>query len=179
MDFFAAVGRRYSHKARFAGPAVPRDDLRKIVEAGIQSPSGGNRQTPEFVIIDDLPTIDELGRITANPILASAPALVAIISHPRMREVLDLSTECLIADCAVAAGSIVLAATALGYCCGWMDSPFLAREKRERSQQLLGIPDDRYLVMAVPVGHPGEKSARREKKRFEQRASWNRYSVER
>ena len=32
MDFFVAAAKRYSHKARFAGPAVPRDDLRKIVE---------------------------------------------------------------------------------------------------------------------------------------------------
>ena len=179
MDFFVAAAKRYSHKARFAGPAVPRDDLRKIVEAGIQSPSGGNRQSPEFVIIDDPATISELGRFTTNPIMASAPALIAIVSRPRMRVALDFETECLIADNSVAALSVILAATALGYCSGWLDHSFLNRVARELAQALLGIPDDRLLVMVVPVGHAGEESARRVKKPFEQRASWDRYEVDR
>ena len=102
-----------------------------------------------------------------------------MLTRPRIRETLDTKTECLIADFAVAALNMLLAATALGYACAWQDGPFLKEEVRNPVHELLGIPEDRFLVMMVPVGYPGEESARRQKKPFEQRASWNRYAIDR
>ena len=180
MEFYQVTKQRYSHKARFdPGRPVPEADLRQIVEAAMSAPTAGNAQSPEFLIINDRALIEELWHITDNVIIASAPALIAVLTKPRVREVLDVSTECLIADAALATGFLQLAATALGYCCGWIDGPFVPVEPREKAQALLDIPADRMLMIVVPVGHPGEESARRPKKPFEQRASWNRYAVAR
>ncbi|MEA3406649.1 MAG: nitroreductase family protein, partial [Chloroflexota bacterium] len=129
--------------------------------------------------VDDSALIAEIGNITDDEILQSAPALIAILTRPRIREVLDTSTECLIADFAVATENVLLAATALGYSCGWLDSPFNNSQARQQTQQLLDIPDDRLLALMVPIGRPAEESPRREKKSFEERASWNHYDVSR
>lgn len=177
MEFFKVVKSRYSHKARLSKERVSKEDLERIVRAGMAAPSAGNTQSPEFVIVDDQGIIAEIGDITDNAILQSAPALIAVLTRPRIHEVLDTTTECLIADFAVATENMLLAATALGYCCGWLDGPFNPPGVREKTHQVLDVPDDRLLALVVPVGHPAEKSPRREKKPFEQRASWNQYDI--
>ena len=48
---------------------------------------------------------------------------------------------------------------------------------RNPVSELLNVPDDRRLMVIVPVGLPGEPGPRRTKKPFERRASWNRYAV--
>jgi len=50
MDFFEAVDARYSYRGEFADEAVPRDDLEKILRAGLAAPSGCNKQTTTLVL---------------------------------------------------------------------------------------------------------------------------------
>jgi len=181
MDVFEAIAKRYSHKVAF-DPSIPvaDADLRKIVEAGMRAPSAGNAQTPEFIIITDNALVRKIGELSQNVPLATTPAMIAILSHDDMRTSPDrIHAECLIGDFAVAAENMLLAATALGYCCGWVDGPFLKEEISQPVCQLLGIPHDRLLVMMIPVGRPAVEGPRRPKKPFEQRASWNRYAVQR
>lgn len=177
MEFFEVIQKRYTHKALFAKDAVPDEDLRRIVQAGMSAPSAGNSQSPEFVIVTDPQLVAKLGEITGNKIIASAPCLIAVLTRPRSREVLDTSTECLIADWALAMGYMTLAATALGYCYAWLDGPFVPEGPRHEAEALLGVPADRMLVVVLPVGHPAEPGPRRPKRPFEQRASWNRYEI--
>ncbi len=180
MEFFEVIQARYSHKARFdPQAAVPREDLQRIVQAGMAAPSANNRQSPEFVIIDDPSLLRQIGAATENVPLRTAPAMIAVVTDPRYREVFDIQSECLIADVAAATENLLLAATALGYCCGWLDGPFVEEEAQSKAAELLALPADRAIALIVPVGKPGEPGARRVKKAFAQRASWNRYTVAR
>ena len=108
-----------------------------------------------------------------------APVVLVVDDEPGLRQVLDITTECLICDFAVATQNILLAATALGYRCGWLDGPFVDDEMQKQCCEVLGIPEDRMLLIMVPIGYEGEPGPRREKKPIEQRASWNTYAVER
>ncbi|MBC7234650.1 MAG: nitroreductase family protein [Chloroflexi bacterium] len=180
MEFFEVVKKRYSHKTAFdPQKKVPEEDLVKIVEAGMAAPSAGNGQSPEFIIINDEKVLEQIRQVSDNVPLNTAPALIAVLTRPRARQVLDIATECLIADLAAATDQMLLAATALGYCCGWLDSPFVPQEARTKAEAALGIPPDRMLLLVVPVGYPAEPGPRRPKKPFEQRASWNRYAIQR
>ena len=180
MDFFDVVSRRYTHKAAFdPNRKVPDKDLRKIVEAGMIAPSAGNGQSAEFIIVNDEKIIAELGILSESVPLATTPAAIAVMTRPRIKEVLDLSTECRIADLWVATENMLLAATALGYRCGLVDGPFQKPKIRAKAHALLGIPDDRLLYLFMPVGYEAEAGLRRSKKPFEQRASWNYYEIER
>lgn len=172
MDFFEVVTRRYSHKAAFDPTRpVPDDHLRRLVEVGMAAPSAGNGQAPEFIIVTDGEIIGRIGELSGHAPLRTAPAWIVIV--------LDPTKGCYLEDYAVATGYVLLAATALGYACGWVDGPFLDPALRVPASELLGIPDDRQLMVAIPVGYPGEEAPRRPKKPFAQRASWNRYAVAR
>lgn len=170
MDFFEVLKKRYCHKVAFDPDVVPPDeDLKRIAEAGIAAPSAGNNQSTEFIIINDKATVDRIGEISQHVPLQTAPAMIALVNNPE--------AGCNVENYAVSTGYMLLAATALGYSCGWVDSPFLDAAVRDPISELLGIPDDRLLIVMVPVGQPGEPGPRRPKKPFEQRASWNRYAV--
>ena len=180
MDFFEAVKARYSHKqALDPNRPVAKEDLAKIVEAGMAAPSAGNGQSPEFVVIDDPELLAKLRPLHDNVPFSTAPAMVALLTKPRVRETLDIQTECLLCDLAAATQNVLLAAAALGYCGGWLDSPFTDVDVRSKAQAILGIPEDRMLLLVVPIGYPGEEGERRVKKPFAERASWNGYSVQR
>ncbi len=180
MEFFEVIARRYCHKVAFDPTRkVPDEDLRKIVEAGMAAPSAGNGQSPEFIILTEEKLVRRLGELAGNIPLQTAPAMIAVLSQPHARQACDLQAECLIGDFAVATLNMLLAATALGYCCGWVDGPFTKPEVSRPASELLGVPEDRLLIIVVPVGYPGEPGPRRPKKPFAQRASWNTYAVQR
>ena len=172
MEFFEVVARRYSHKAAFDPTRpVPDEHLRRMVEAGMAAPSAGNGQAPEFIIVHDRAIIGRIGELAGHTPLQTAPAWIVIVCDP--------SRGCYLEDYAVATENVTLAATALGYSCGWVDGVFQDLALRLPASEILGIPADRQLMVAIPVGYPGEEGTRRPKKPFEQRASWNRYAVAR
>jgi nitroreductase len=117
--------------------------------------------------------------MTHNAALSTAPAMIAVLTQPRFREVFDIETECLVADVAAATENMLLAATALGYCCGWLDGPFVDDETQSKACALLALPADRAIALVIPIGYAGVEGPRRPKKPFPQRACWNRYGVER
>jgi len=174
MDVFEAITRRYSHKATFAPEPVPDEHLVLLARAGMAAPSGTNRQTAEFILINKPEVLAEIGRITRHKPLASAPAMIAIVSDPS--EVFP-GTTFYVEDYAAATENILLAATALGYACGWIDHLLRDPDINQPICRLLGIPSDRKLMVIIPIGYPGEVASRRVKKPFEERCSWNRYSV--
>lgn len=174
MELFDAIKQRYSHKGTMNPDVVPSDDeLRRMVEAGMAAPSAMNKQSPEFIIITERAILERIGWITGNATLASAPAMIAVVSYPGVGE--DFYRE----DYAAATENILLAATALGYAVGWIDGIFRHDRVRLPVSEILGIPDDRLLSVVIPVGKPAEAATRRAKKPFEERASWNRYDVKR
>ncbi len=80
MDFFEVVKKRQSYRAAFGAELTPRESLRRIVQAGLDAPSGKNAQSTEFVVIDDSVIVDKIrllhGRNTA---MQQAVAYVACI----------------------------------------------------------------------------------------------------
>ncbi len=52
MQFFDALEQRHSYRGPYRNSPVPPEDLRRIVAAGLQAPSGKNCQTTEFIIVD-------------------------------------------------------------------------------------------------------------------------------
>jgi len=167
MDVFEAIARRHSYRGAYLDKTVPREDLRKIVQAGVQAPSGCNAQSTSFVIIDDPAVMARLREIV--PI--SAPAAIACVVDPTP---VYKNTAFEIEDCAAAVENMLLAITALGYASVWLDG-VLRGGKGDQIGQLLGVPEGRRVQVLLPVGIPAEQGTQREKKPFEERAWFNRY----
>lgn len=170
MDLFTAFAQRHSYRGPFQDKPVPRADLERIVQVGIQAPSGCNAQTTTFVIVDDPAVLRQIYDVLERPALP--PALIVCIAYP-VCAFRDMHFE--LEDCSAAVENMLLAITALGYASVWTDGVLRLDGKGEKIGEILGVPADRRVQVILPVGVPAEACSQREKLPFAQRAWFNHY----
>jgi nitroreductase len=174
MDLFDAIGNRYSYRGDFTGAAVPREDLMKIVQAGIQAPSAKNEQVVSFVIVDDPQLLGQIAQIVDKPVCNTARAMITCVADPRpVLGELSFAVE----DCAAAVENMLLAITAFGYASVWLDGVLRAEDKAARIAKLLGVPAGKVLRILLPIGVPVQPGLQKERLPFAQRAWFNRYGA--
>ena len=174
MDLFDALASRYSYRGEFTETLVPREDLEKIVAAGLHAPSACNEQVTTFVMVDDRNLLRQIAEIVNKPVCHSAPAMIACVSDPRpVFAGLSFASE----DCAAAVENMLLAITALGYASVWLDGALRSENRVARIGQLLGVPSGKAIRVLLPVGVPAQPGRQREKPPFGRCAWFNRYGV--
>ena len=175
MDLFEAIAKRHSYRGPFGDRAVPREDLERIVQAGIQAPSGCNEQTTLFVMIDDPELISGIRAMhTRNQAMQQARAYIACVvdhSAPAVYGAHSFQVE----DCAAAVENMLLAVTALGYATVWIDGWLRRDDRAERLGALLGVPEGKVVRIILPLGVPAETHQQAAKKPLEERAWFNRF----
>jgi nitroreductase len=172
MDLFDAIASRYSYRGDFTDSPVPRADLEKIVQAGIQAPSACNAQVVSFVIVDDVPMVRQIAEILGKPFCATAKAMIVCVADPRpVYAGLSFAAE----DCSASVENMLLAITALGYASVWLDGVVRAEDRAVRLGRLLDVPADRKVRVVLPIGVPVEPGVQRDRFSFSDRAWFNRY----
>lgn len=175
MDLFEAIGLRHSYRGPFSEEPVPRYALQKIVQAGIQAPSGVNAQTTSFVIVDDPLLVRQIASMHAhNLAMQQARAFIACVIDKQPAAVID-GFSFQVEDCAAAVENMLLAITALGYASVWLDKWLRVEGRAEKIGQLLSIPTDKTIRILLPLGVPLETWRQKEKKPFAERAWFNRF----
>ena len=175
MDIFEAIKKRQSYRGGFKAQPVPRADLKKIVQAGLDAPSGCNAQTTRFVIIDEPALVQKIGGMEqARKAVQQAQAFIVCVVDETPAGVYEgLSFQ--VEDCAAAVENMLLAITALGYGTVWIDG-WLRREGRaEAIGKWLGLPAGKCVRILLPVGVPCETIAPPGKMPFAERAWFNAY----
>jgi nitroreductase len=172
MELLEAIDKRHSYRGDFSDAPVKQEDLRAIVQAGIQAPSAKNEQVVSFVIVDDPQILDAVRQIIDRPVCRTARAMIVCVADPRpVLGPLSFAVE----DCAACVENMLLAVTALGYATVWLDGVLRVEDKAARIGHLLGVPEDQQVRIVLPVGVPAETLSQKEKLPFDQRAWFNRY----
>lgn len=174
MDFFEAVKNRGSYRKAFEEQAIPDQDIRDILEAGIRAPSGYNHQTTSFLVVTDGLIREKLASIVATEAMKTAPVMIILISD-YWRAENGLSFE--IEDYACAAENILLGITAKGYAGVLIDGAMKLEGNNIKIAKMLHIPADKHVRAVIPFGIPKDKVVQKEKKRLEERVFYNIYSV--
>jgi nitroreductase len=172
MDVFEAIAKRHSYRGRFTDAPVPEKDLRKIVQAGIQAPSGKNEQTTSFVIVNEPEVLKKAAEIINRPVCETAKTMIVCVTDPRpVFHGESFHAE----DCAAAVENMLLAITALGYATVWLDGVLRLEGVAQRLADLLAVPTGRIVRIVLPLGVPVESCRQKEKLSFDQRAWFNRF----
>ena len=149
MDTIQAIMDRRSVR-KYKKDRVKGEDLRTILEAGRQAPSGGNRQPWEFVIVKDERLREKVAEACNGQMwIADAPAILCLVTEPGEGSV----------NGTIVLDHAILAATSLGYGTCWIGAYDAAKVK-----EVLGIPDDHGIICLTPVGLPAEHPAARPRK---------------
>lgn len=171
MEVFEAIKKRHSYRGKFKPGAVPREDLMKIMEAGLAAPSGCNMQTTSLIAVDDAALLSRLRTVIDPPVGETAPAMICVLTQ-RIKAYRDkcFATQ----DYAAAIENMLLAIVALGYQSCWYEGHITDEDRiGDRMAQILGVPEDYELVCFLPVGIAEEKESAPKKKAFEERAFFN------
>ena len=175
MELFEAIAKRHSYRGSFAQTPVGREALQKIVQAGLQAPSGKNEQTTRFVIVDDAELLAKIGQMEgANKAVCQAKALIACVID-RQPEATYEGFSFAVEDCAAAVENVLLAVTALGYATVWIDGWLRVAGRADQIGKLLGVPTEKVVRVILPIGTPTQDYKQPAKMPFEQRAWFNKY----
>jgi nitroreductase len=168
MDLTEAIYGRRAVRAYAAAP-VARDVLQKLVEAAVQAPSAMNEQAWLFTIVTDQALLARISRAAKAHLLATE-AFGSRLAHMRDRLsdpdyqifygapalILIAALEdgpFAVADCALAAQNLMLAAYAsgLGSCWIGLAQPWLATAEGKAA---LGLSPRHVPIAPVIVGRP-------------------------
>jgi nitroreductase len=175
MEFFETVINRHSYRGPFLDQAVDPNDLRKIVQAGLDAPSGKNEQTTSFVIVNDPDLVSKIAKMhESNKAFQQAKAFIVCLidSEPKA---IYAGDHFQVEDCSAAVQNMLLAATAMGYAAVWIDGWLRVDGRAGTIWQLVGAPGDKVVRIILPIGIPKYPPRGPEKKPFEQRAWFNSY----
>ncbi len=175
MNTIEAIRQRHSYRGRYDGAPVPREDLLRILEAGLAAPSGCNKQTTSLIAVDEPETLRRLHGVIVPDVAATAPAMICVLT----RRVCAYRDRCFaVQDYAAAIENMLLAIVELGYASCWIEGHITDEDRIcDRMAELLGVPREYELVAFLPVGRALDAAAPVGKLPFAERAWFNTFGA--
>ncbi len=153
MDAIDCIKTRRSIR-KFLSDSIPRDLLNEVLDCARHSPSAMNSQPWTFVVVTNKKQKQELSSLKKShpsPWLVDAPVVIGVcidLSRSRTRW---------IADGAIAANTMLLAAHALGLGACWVAMRYEDTALNARIQKTLGVDANIFPVCLVALGYPDEE----------------------
>jgi len=162
-------GRRSIRK--YTDQAVSRQDIIRLLQAGMASPSASNRRPWEFIVVTDAKI---LGKLHKGLIFGRyRPPLAIAVCGNLKRTLPGPARDFWIQDCSAASENILLAATGLGLGAVWIGvHPIKPLEKVVARD--LSLPPRVVPLGVIYVGHPAETKEPRTQY-DEAKVSWQHY----
>jgi nitroreductase len=135
---------------RYEDRSIPAGDLDRILEAARRTPSAGNRQHWDFVVVTDRECLQQLSTVWQGARhVASSAATVALVApqstDQRDREILQY-------DLGQLTYGIMLMAADLGIGTGHS-----AVQDQDAARRILGVPEDHNVEWLVALGYPQDR----------------------
>lgn len=155
MDIFEAIKQRHSVRA-YQQREVEAEKLQRILEAANNSPSAGNRQAYEIVLVRDVERKQQLVKAAWDQtFVAEAPVVLVFLAAPdrnRDRYAERGAQLYCVQDATIACAYAELVATALGLSCCWVgayDDAAVAAA--------VGATGTLRPVAVLPIGYAAEQ----------------------
>ncbi len=148
MDVFEAIKRRRSIR-QFSDEPIGKDALEKLLDAARWAPTASNQQRWRFVVVTS-PPVKELIRKFA-PGIFLMPAAFIVICVEKAPDANPWAQATYLADCAIAAQNIMLAAYEMGI----GSCPALSYAKVAISE-ILDLPERVEPLLVITLGYPAE-----------------------
>ncbi len=171
MSILDIIAARRSYRGKYLSTPVPREHLTAIMQAGLDAPSGCNKQTTSIIAVDDPELLARLRTVINPPIADTAPAYICVLT----RRINAYRDRCFaVQDYSAAIQNMLLAIVALGYQSCWYEGHITDTDRiGDQMAQILGVPEEYELICLLPVGVAADPVTGPRKKPFEMRAWFN------
>lgn len=151
MDFKDLMRKRRSCR-QFTNQEIAPDDVERILQAALISPSSMNRRSWHFIVVDekdDLEKLSDAKQHGATLIKGAALAVVVAVN--------ETTNDCWIEDGSIAAISMQFAAEDLGIGSCWVEMRNRrlsdGTEAEDVVRGILGIPEEMRVLCVVAFGY--------------------------
>jgi len=180
-SFLELVKNRRSIR-RFKPEPVPKEIVEKILEVARYTPSAGNSQPWEFVVVEDAETKNTISKnialiikeevekdptitrgVAVQPFLFTAPVIIVICGDPRLQATYPMWMDrnvLLRQSLSNCIYTIQLAAACFGLATAW--ATIQGGPTEIEVKKVLGIPDGYTVDHIVPLGYPDEETEYKE-----------------
>ncbi len=171
METWDAIRARRNVR-QYTDQRIEQADLTRILEAGRRTPSAGNWQPWNFVVVSDRDRLGELAKVWrgARHVPGSAATIALIAKDPQD----DRQRDLLQYDMGQATAQMMLAAVDLG-----IGSGHSAVEDQDQAQKVLGFPEGYFCMYLIALGYPADKPlrplARPDRRPFDDIVHWDRW----
>ncbi|MDY6964427.1 MAG: nitroreductase family protein [Halobacteriota archaeon] len=143
MDLYEAIYNRRSIR-KFKSDPIPKDVIKRILDAANWAPSGENMQMWRFVVI----TGDKYAKVMGSKICNAPVVIIAYCKFNKTFKKMNIESV------SAAIQNLLLAAHAEGLGACWMMMPILNKNKIIKGFEL---PEDSDLIAGIPLGIPDGK----------------------
>ena len=168
------ISTRHSYRGTFLQEDVPEEDLITIARAGINAPSGCNKQTTDVIIVNDPEVLARVKAQIDPPVAETAPALIVVLT----RRINAYRDKCFaVQDYSAAVENMLLTIVELGYQSCWYEGHITDDDRIcDRIAAVLNVPKDYDVVCILPVGKAADEFHAPDKKPFAERVHFNSWS---
>ena len=176
MTMLELISARRSYRGKYLPAPVPREHLTAIMQAGLDAPSGCNKQTTSIIAVDDPEVLSQLRAEIDPPVAETAPAYICVLT----RRIIAYRDRCFaVQDYSAAIENMLLAIVALGYQSCWYEGHITDVDRiGDKMARILGAPEDCELVCLLPVGVAADAVNAPKKLPFKERAWFNGFKKE-
>jgi len=176
VNTIETIKKRCSYRGKYKATPIPREDLTKIMEAGLAAPSGCNKQTTSLIAVDNPEILKKLHAVIQPPVGETASAMICVLT----RRINAYRDKCYATqDYAAAIENMLLAIVELGYQSCWIEGHITDEDRiGYQMAQILCVPDEYELIAFLPIGVAEDACVRVNKLPFEERAWFNGFGGE-
>ena len=167
---------RHSYRGEYVINEIPsRNDLIKIMEAGLAAPSGCNVQTTSLIAVDAPDIVEKIKSVIDPPIAKTAPAFICVLTQ-RINAYRDKCYA--VQDYSAAIENMLLTIVELGYQSCWYEGHITDDDRIcDKIAEILKVPNGYDLVCILPVGKAKNEAISPKKKDFKERAWFNTFGL--
>ena len=168
------ISTRHSYRGEFLQESVPEEDLLTIAKAGLDAPSGCNKQTTDLIIVNDSDMLNKIKAQLDPPVAQTAPAMIVILT----RRINAYRAKCFaVQDYSAAIENMLLAIVELGYQSCWYEGHITDDDRIcDKIAAVLNVPEEYDVVCILPVGKAKDDFHAPSKKPLSERVRFNRWS---
>ena len=148
MSVLEAIKRRRSIR-QFTDERIGKDALEKLLDAARWAPTASNQQRWRFVVVTS-PSVKELVK-KFSPGIFAMPAAFIVICVEKAPDARSWDEVTYLADCAIAAQNIMLAAYEMG-----IGSCVALSYAKVAVTEILNIPENIEPLLVITLGYPAE-----------------------
>ena len=176
MNMLDLISARRSYRGKYLPTPVPREPLTAILQAGLDAPSGCNKQPTSLIAVDDPEVLAKLRAVIDPPVAETAPAYICVLT----RRIIAYRDRCFsVQDYSAAIQNMLLAIVALGYESCWYEGHITDTDRiGDKMARILGVPEEYELVCLLPVGVAADPVKGPKKKEFSERAWFNGFETD-